>query len=287
MNNKEECILAWTFKVYEDAQVEDWALTNATTQVFVRAEKGVMDYVNENGALVNIRFCNGQLIDRPLLIASQASKDFAFRQFQQVSLDNEDRLRVMWTMLAIIKEPALKAFYWSVLSNDKIMSKFYQAKGSQNHHHSHVGGLFEHSVDVAVSAMMHVRQNKLGDRTAHIAFVSGVLHDIGKIEMYYNNPGAKKAAGCQHEALSFMVLSEQLEALKAADAVLFDAISSTLTAKMGSSRNEYLSETIVRMCDRISADAHRTRQVFKGKPAHYWYVRSSSDKRVFKRLDEA
>lgn len=287
MSNTTQHILAWVLKVSEDGTTETWTLSNSKVNIFITAKKGAMSHVNENGALANVVFCNGELVGHPIVVEPQITAGFAYKQFQMVMPGHEEKLRVMWTLLGLIVDPALKAFYWSVLSDDKIMSKFYRAKASESHHHCHEGGLFEHSVDVATSAVLHARQNGLGDRTANIAFVSGILHDIGKIEMYYNNPGAKKADGCQHEALSFMVLSEQLEALKAADAVLFDAISSTLTAKMGSSRNEYLSETIVRMCDRISADAHRTRQVFAGKPAHYWYVRSARDKRVFKRLDEA
>lgn len=286
MSNKVVNMLAWAFKINEGVSAEDWALQNSNTQVFISIKKGELSHVDENGALIYIGLCNGQLVRKPIVIDSRITKNMASRQFQLVLPGNETRLRVMWTMLAFISHQALKNFYWAVLSDDKIMSKFYRAKASQSHHHCHAGGLFEHSVEVASSAFMNVRQNRLGELTSYIAFVSGLLHDIGKIEMYYNT-NAKKGAGCQHEALAFMVLSEQLAELKKVDEMVFEAISNTLTAKIGSARNEYLSETIVRMCDRISADANRTRQVFKGKPAHYWYVRSARDKRVFKRLDEA
>lgn len=51
-----------------------------------------------------------------------------------------------------------------------------------------------------------------------------------------------------------MVLAEHLEALKAKDKILFEAVSATLSALTARKKhNEYVVETIVRAADRICA----------------------------------
>ena len=81
-----------------------------------------------------------------------------------------------------------------------------------------------------------------------------------------------------------MVLAEHLEALKAKDKVLFEAISATLSATTARKKhNEYVVETIVRAADRISAEAYQNRKAFKGKPASQLHVGSKLSKR-YKRL---
>ena len=61
------------------------------------------------------------------------------------------------------------------------------------------------------------------------AFVCGLLHDIGKIMMFYNtDKNQQKGVNGKHEAFSFMVLAEHLERLKAQDKTLYEAVSAIL-----------------------------------------------------------
>lgn len=103
------------------------------------------------------------------------------------------------------------------------------------------------------------------------AFVCGLLHDIGKIMMFYNtDKNQQKVVNGQHEAFSFMVLAEHLERLKAQDKTLFEAVSATLSVNVNGKKHcEYVIETIVRAADRISAEIYQSRAAFKGKPASH------------------
>lgn len=204
----------------------------------------------------------------------------AWRQQQHIGHQN-----LLWEHAASVQDAGLKEFLTSVLCDAKIMHAFYHGKASESFHHNGKGDLFTHSVEVALTAKQLAQGHQLEQREVDCAFICGLLHDIGKILMFYNvGKNQEKGVNGQHEAFSFMVLAEHLEALKAKDKVLFEAISATLSATTARKKhNEYVVETIVRAADRISAEAYQNRKAFKGKPASQLHVGSKSSKR-YKRL---
>lgn len=191
----------------------------------------------------------------------------------------------LWTNSASIADPVLKDFLVAVLSDAKIMYAFYRGKASHSFHHSVKGELFTHSVEVAVAAKQMAAEFGLSQRTQDCAFVCGLLHDIGKLLMFYNT-GKDKEQGVngQHEAFSFMVLAEHLEQLKAADKVLFEVVSATLSAQVSHKKHyEYIEEAIVRAVDRISAHKNELQAAFKGKPSTKLYANTPRGRKL-KRL---
>lgn len=205
---------------------------------------------------------------------------FAWRQPDQL-----DAQGMLWHHAAMIKNTALKEFITNVLSDAKIMHPFYMARASQDFHHNEKGGLFKHSVQVALTAIHLAHNHELEQGEIECAFVCGLLHDIGKIMMFYNtDKNQQKGVNGQHEAFSFMVLAEHLERLKAQDKTLFEAVSATLSVNVNGKKHcEYVIETIVRAADRVSAEAYQSRAAFKGKPASQLYATYKSGKR-YKRL---
>jgi 3'-5' exoribonuclease len=146
------------------------------------------------------------------------------------------------------------------------------------------GGLLEHSVEVAMTARMLCRQYRLDGRTADVAFLGGLLHDVGKLYLYYNVEAGEGICS-QHEALNFMKLEPHLQSLMSQDPRAFEALSACLSASIGKPLIQYMPETIVKMADRLSAEVFNWRRVFAGLPDFYWFRKSTSDTRIYKRLD--
>lgn len=194
----------------------------------------------------------------------------------------------LWEGAAAINDPVLKSFIRDVLSDSQIMRPFYQAKASKSFHHRGPGELFLHSVEVAVNARNMAQQHALPQRIQDCVFVGGLLHDIGKILMHYNQDSAdKKGINGQHEALSFMVLAEHLEKIKNQDRTLFEAVSAMLSAPVTHKKHyEYIEEAIVRSADRLSAHNNELQHVFKNKAANELYA-SARGGRTFRRIGQA
>lgn len=193
----------------------------------------------------------------------------------------------LWEGAAAIQDPVLKSFIRDVLSDSQIMQPFYQAKASKCFHHQAPGELFLHSVEVAVNARIMAEQYGLSRRIQDCVFVGGLLHDIGKILMYYNQDNAdKKGINGQHEALSFMVLAEHLEKIKNQDKTLFEAVSAMLSAPVAHKKHyDYIEESIVRSADRLSAHNYELKHVFKNKAANQLFANGRGG-RTFRRIGE-
>tara|TARA_R110002167_G_scaffold204404_9_gene408521 strand:+ start:280 stop:1014 length:735 start_codon:yes stop_codon:yes gene_type:complete len=187
----------------------------------------------------------------------------------------------IWSMLAVIEDGVLRQFLLAVLTDDSIMAPFCQSRASHRHHHDQQGGLLVHSHEVAMTAAMLSSQHGLGQRSVWVAFVGGLLHDVGKIRLYYN----ESAGICgQHESLNFMVLGPQLEQLRIASPKVFEALSACMAVKVGQYADPYQVANIVRMCDRLSAEVSNWKNAFARVPDHFWYARSPRDQQMYKRL---
>lgn len=274
--------LVWAKALPEDRM---WSVQGADLDFTLHDTYGMFCEVDPEGALVIIQLQRGQLCGLPVAVKGEHEEDQMLRHFMWVRPGMEHIQCMLWRVLNFIRVPELWFFYYSILTSDQIMEPLYRAKGSHDHHHNYPGGLLEHSYDVASSAATHAKQYCLGHTTIWISFVAGLLHDIGKIGMFYNQ---ERGGVCvQHEALSFMLLSEPLAELQQVSPNLFEALSSTLTAKAGRHQPQYLPETIVRMCDRLSVEINMCRKAFSTMPAYYWYAKSDIENRVHKRLDLA
>lgn len=113
-------------------------------------------------------------------------------------------------------------------------------------------------------------------------FLGGLLHDAGKLYLYYNQPAGEGVCE-QHEALTFMCLQPQLNQLRQHAPRLFEALCGCLTQSDHHAAS-YLPETIVRMADRLSAEVCNWRRAFANTPSFYWYCKSIDNQRIYKRL---
>ena len=204
--------------------------------------------------------------------------------FEQSLPEHQEIVRDLWYFQAAIENQIIKTFFYNILKDRLFISAFYCAKGSHQHHHNTVGGLLEHSYEVAFNSAVLARRFGLGATTCCIAFIGGLLHDAGKIELYYNQP-IDLAICEQHEMLSFMLLKSQLQYLREQSPRYFEAIVGCLKVNVNSVHPSYMAETIVRMVDRLSTEVYHAKQAFQNTPDYYWYTKNPVNNRIYKRLD--
>lgn len=276
--------LLWAEELFNDDFSAVWQFRSAEREVTLSIVPAHMQMVCPDGQWVlaelhglNDMWRLGSLLPLPAIINKQQLE----RQLTWLPLDQQALLQDVWSMLAYIEDEALRAFLLEVLMNDSIMAPFCQSKGSHRHHHDQVGGLLAHSHEVAMTAAMLSTQYQLGNRSAWVAFIGGLLHDIGKIRLYYNQ---STGVCVQHESYNFMLLAEPLERLNTRSPRLFEALSACLSIKVGHYTEPYQVANIVRMCDRISADVSNWKRAFVRVPEYYWYAKSPQDDQLYKRL---
>jgi len=278
--------LVWAERLVAAGNQERWRLQSGRRDIQVSFPVSGMAGVDPSGQMVALVLSkkHGQLTaSKPMIIPGIQEKEKALRHFAWVPAGMEAALRDIWCFLKVLRHPELRTFYYCVLTDDDIMQQFYQARASHHHHHDHVGGLFGHSHEVGRTAALLCLQHGLKPLSVYVAFIGGLLHDIGKIHLYYNQQGTTGVCG-QHEAFNFMVLAKPLEALCKDSPQVFEALSGCLTAKVGNHNAQYLPESMVRMCDRLSVEVSNWRRVFDNAPQYHWYAKSDHDERIYKRL---
>lgn len=182
-------------------------------------------------------------------------------------------------MLAYLPDPALRRFYLSVLLDERIMQPFFTGKASQQYHHSHAGGLLEHSHEAAITASALCIQHKVGRMSTSVAFIGGLLHDI-KIHLFYNHPNGQGVVG-QHESFNFMVLAEPLARLSQESPKLFRPSARAVSIiKVGRQAESIFRPRWCISGDRLSMDVHNWRRAFNEVPAYYWFVKSRDGEHV-------
>jgi len=174
----------------------------------------------------------------------------------------------LWQQIRNIHNHALRTFTINVLSDANIMPDFYKGKSSYGYHHNKEGELFTHSYEVAVASKKMARLFNLDQVTQDAAFVGGLIHDLGKIKMYYNpNNGDVNST---HETFTFMVLAEHLSYLNQQERAIFEAIANAISPN-NKQASSYIVETLVRTADRLSAEIDIFKNVFMGLPSYYHY----------------
>lgn len=278
--------LVWAQRDTSLGDHECWRLSSPSRSELFWLPDSLLQGVAPQGQWILLEFVGqgtGLVVCNPVIIPEIGERALIERQFGWLPANRESILWEMWGMLAHLQDDALRAFYLSVLTDDAIIRPFFQAKGSHHHHHDHVGGLIEHSHEVATTAAALCLQHKVGPLSASVAFIGGLLHDIGKIHLYYNNSEGRGICG-QHESFNFMVLAKPLERLSKSAPKIFEAISACLSIRIGGQMDSYLPANMVKLCDRLSVDVCNWRRAFDAVPPYYWYAKSPHDAQLYKRL---
>lgn len=254
-----EAMLYWVQRIMCEPSEEPRGLD----VIFLRVKKALTDFISYMEQNPN---------PAPLLDSS----------FSWVAANQIPMQVIIWHHIRQIKHAGLSRFICAVFSDPEIMPKFYKGKASHSYHHCEEGDLLKHSFEVALCAKNMALVHDLGTLSEECAFVCGLIHDVGKIMMFYNDSGVNSS----HEAFNFMVLSDHLGELQEQDRHVFEAISNTISqpSKERANRASYLVENIVRMADQLSAKSSAFQQAFQNKPPYFSFS-SAADGRVYKRLN--
>jgi 3'-5' exoribonuclease len=90
-------------------------------------------------------------------------------------------------LISSIKNPHLKALLKEILGTPEAQVEFFQAPAAKLYHHACVGGLLEHSLDIA--RQVHVVARRYPELDRDLVVTVALLHDIGKIESYERKGG--------------------------------------------------------------------------------------------------
>jgi len=131
--------------------------------------------------------------------------------------DPEEQLARLKAILDTIERPALRALLAAVWADEKLVADFKRAPAAERLHHAYLGGLLEHTLSVAETAVLVCQHYTDLD---HDLLLVGVLcHDIGKTrELAYSTALGYTDAGrlVGHLVQGVLMLEEKIAAVRAA-----------------------------------------------------------------------
>ncbi|MCR3923283.1 MAG: HD domain-containing protein [Firmicutes bacterium] len=105
------------------------------------------------------------------------------QHFQKVApRSQEDMLTELQSVVDIITNPHVRLLLESIFGDESFLQRFCEAPAARSVHHNYVGGLLEHSLEVAQLCQHFVQIQPSLDMSLLLA--GALLHDMGKIEEY-------------------------------------------------------------------------------------------------------
>jgi 3'-5' exoribonuclease len=129
----------------------------------------------------------------------------------------EEEIGRMRDILALIERPALKAFVAAFWADEPLVAAFRRAPAAERLHHAYLGGLLDHTLSVAETALVLCGRYPKLDRD--VLLVGALWHDIGKTrELAYTDSFSYTDSGklVGHLVQGVLMLQEKVDAVRAA-----------------------------------------------------------------------
>lgn len=154
-----------------------------------------------------------------------------------------------------IRTPVLSELIDDVFGDPEVFRYFWTCPASIRHHHSHPGGLAEHSVGTAERAAACTSgQSEHRD----LAVTEALLHDIGKVWSYEDGRLTPEAKRLGHEAVGYRRLMPHVERMHEASPRLARELIADLWPGFGrDSPQRSAVGRITRACDGFDAATAR------------------------------
>ncbi len=161
------------------------------------------------------RLCHGQTIS----LKGQFVKYFGNWQVRSTSIEvtnnyQEETVQAqvkLKAMMGWMPNKILQEFLFRLFKDEEFYNDFSTAPASLNHHHSYLGGLFVHSVDVAWQVF---RDQSIPESDRYLGAIAGLLHDAGKIKTFSKMTRTTQGQLLHHDQLNLEVLSGHLNWLE-------------------------------------------------------------------------
>lgn len=96
--------------------------------------------------------------------------------------DLDGMMEEMHAIIGSISEENLRALLESFFSDDDFSVNFKEAPAAMKHHHSYIGGLLEHTLNVV--KLCDMISNNYSNLNRDLLLTGAILHDVGKIKAY-------------------------------------------------------------------------------------------------------
>ncbi|NLP36038.1 MAG: HD domain-containing protein [Firmicutes bacterium] len=151
-----------------------WEKAEEMAEIF-----SVGDVIRVRGEVTNFRGL--QLTVYSLELVPEAEIERSHLQ-KTASLNQEELLRRLQALYRQITDPYLQKLLQSFYADDVFLKRYLEAPAARSVHHNYVGGLVEHSLEVAALCQEFAKIHPGLDSSLLIC--GALLHDVGKIEEY-------------------------------------------------------------------------------------------------------
>lgn len=142
----------------------------------------VGDVVRIRGEVSNFRGL--QLVVQGLLVIPPEKVEKKY--FQRVApRDTEEMVNELRGVLACVTDPYLSLLLQAYFNDEDFFRRYVEAPAARSVHHNYVGGLLEHSLEVA--ALCRHFAESYPNLDLSLLLCGALLHDSGKIEEYANS----------------------------------------------------------------------------------------------------
>jgi 3'-5' exoribonuclease len=144
------------------------------------------DVIHITGSVVEYKNRIEIAMDESNLLRVVPREEFYLEDF--VGFSKKDVAKMRATLLDFVekvKNPYLKALLESFFKDEEFMKKFSEAPAAMHHHQNYLGGLIEHTLNVArlASSIYEIHP----DMDYDLLITGALLHDVGKIKEFEVN----------------------------------------------------------------------------------------------------
>ncbi|MDI6893839.1 MAG: HD domain-containing protein [Bacillota bacterium] len=165
---------------------------------------------------------------------------------------------------ATVENPHLAALLDSFFSDGTWVAAFTTAPAAKMNHHAYIGGLLEHTANLARAVPVLVQNYPQADRDLLLTGV--ILHDVGKIEEYTWDRFigvSDRGRLLGHIVLGLEAVSRRMEAIPGFPQTLRDRLLHIITSHHGRyewqspKRPKFLEACLVHHLDLLDGEAHK------------------------------
>ena len=130
------------------------------------------------------------------------------------NFNEQEYITRLQNLIKIVRNPGLRALLETIFSGN-IYDKFIMNPAGMRMHHAYIGGLLQHSVDVAGIAIALAEQ--IGNVDKDLVVAGALLHDIGKLREISSQigfPYTNEGRLLGHIAMSIIIVQEAAAKLK-------------------------------------------------------------------------
>lgn len=168
-------------------------------------------------------------------------EEFQPEDFLPVSeRDIEDMMEELHAIMGSIRDENLREVLESFFSDEVFVSEFKKSPAAMKHHHSYLGGLLEHTLNVVKLCEMQLNHYPVLNRD--LLITGAILHDVGKIDAYkaktsIDMTDSGKFLG--HITLGSEIVKEKLKGLSSFPEVLKMKLNHLILSHHGNTESGY------------------------------------------------